>query len=292
MQIRPLAALALGVALAGAVIAPPAFAQMRTSSPQTTMTTADVGSRPGDVWTGGGILFAPRYLDNPGDFEFGAGPTYLLTSTPSAPASPIGGVLGFRWKMSEALELAAITGPVTLAGLRGPIMENEFGALGWALLFRSDVYPWARGTAPEPPLAQGLSRHPLLGGLAMSMGGELRVDTMQKLGPINLFAVPRLAVMSDGTRVGVGLGADLDFDRITLGVNWSPDYNLTRPTLGVNDFVNQFGAGGRVILSDNLYLVSNFIWVPADAYGNTVQNLLAGIGYRFSSGDGGMRGSR
>lgn len=297
MQIRHIAALALGVALAGAANAAPAFAQMRTSAPQASPMASAAASRPGDVWTGGGILFAPRYLDNPGDFEFGAGPSYLLSSTPSVPASPIAGILGFAYKLSDSLELAAIAGPVTLAGLRGPVMENEFGSVGWALLFRADMFPvgkMAGTTFTEPTtLPQGLTKAPLLGGLAMNQGGELRVDAMQNLGPINLFAVPRLAVMSDGTRVGLGLGLDLDLDRIVVGANWSPDLNLTRPTAQVNDFVNQFGVGGRAVLTDNLYLVSNFVWVPADSYGNNVQNVLAGIGYRFSSASGGgMRGSQ
>lgn len=295
MQIRHVAALAVGVALA-ALVAAPAFAQMRGSSPDA-VASPGTGSRPGDIWTGGGILFAPRYLDKPGDFEFGAGPTYLLSSSPSAPASPIAGVIGLEWKISESLEFSAITGPVTLAGLRGPVMENEFGSIGWALLFRSDLYPIGRtvaGAFTEPTaLPQGLNKAPLLGGLAMSSGGEFRVDAVQNLGPINLFVVPRLAVMSDGTRVGLGLGLDLDFDRIVLGANWNPDYNLTRATPNVNDFQNQYGVGGRVVLTDSLYLLSNFVWVPADSYGNSVQNLLAGIGYRFSgSGGDGMRGSQ
>ena len=301
MQIRHTVALALGVTLACAFWTTPAFAQMRTST-GSPAPTYEEASRPGDIWTGGGILFAPRYLNSPGDFEFGAGPSYLLGSAPAVPASPIAGVVGLQWKVSDSLELSAVTGPVTLAGLRGPVMENEFGSVGWALLYRADLYPIGSksttGTFTEPAvLPQGLNKAPLLGGLAMSQGGELRIDGMQKLGPINLFAVPRLAVMSDGTRLGVGLGFDLDFNTVVVGANWSPSFNIT-PTDAIKvaktDFENQYGVGGRLVLTDSLYLMGNYVFVPADAYGNNVQTVLAGIGYRFSSGgsDGGMRGSQ
>jgi hypothetical protein len=289
MFVRNFAALTAAATLLG-LTAAPAFAQMRMSSPSSAASD-ETESRPGDIWTGGGLIFAPRYLDNPGDLELGLGPTYLVNSAPGKAAIPFAGVLGFSWKMTDSLELAAIAGPLTLAGLRGPISESEYGSVGWALVYRSDMYPVGTltGTTFTEPTAlpQGLNKAPLLGGLAMSQGGELRIEGMQKLGPINLFALPNLGVMSDGTRVGLGLGLDLDFDRVVLGGNWVSRLNIT-PTQAIQNakttFENQYSAGGRLVMTDSLYLVTNFVYIPADAYGNNVSNFLAGIGYRFSSG--------
>ncbi|MBM3274696.1 MAG: hypothetical protein FJZ00_06065, partial [Candidatus Sericytochromatia bacterium] len=175
MFIRKFAAFTTAATLLG-LSAAPAFAQMKMSSPSSAASD-ESDSRPGDIWTGGGLIFAPRYLDNPGDLEIGLGPTYLVSSAPGKAAIPFAGVLGLEWKMTDSLELAAIVGPLTLAGLRGPITENEYGSVGWALVYRSDMYPtgvlnavgaldttrtvFGAGTA----LPQGLIAAPLLGGL-------------------------------------------------------------------------------------------------------------------------------
>ncbi len=302
MLFRHIAALSLATAVTCAT-ALPALAQMKMSSPAQLQDETEP-SRPGDVWTGGGLLFAPRYLENTGDLEFGLGPTYLLGSAPGVAASPFAAILGFEYRLSDSVEASALVGPLTLAGIRGPIHEDEFGAYGWALLYRSDIYPVGQNPVATAPnifgsttgqLPQGLIAAPLLGGLALSQGGELRIDTMQNLGPIKMFFMPNLGVMSDGTRVGLGLGMDLDFERLILGGNWSSRLNIT-PTKEIQNrnttFENQYSVGGRVILTDALYLVGNYVYVPADAYGSTVANALVGIGYRFSAGDGDMKRSK
>ncbi|MBM3270228.1 MAG: hypothetical protein FJZ01_21550 [Candidatus Sericytochromatia bacterium] len=279
-----------------AAFAPAAAAQVRTSSPGLAQDDDLDPPRPGDIWTGGGLLFAPRYLENVGDFELGLGPTYLVGSAPGAAASPFAGVAGLQWKVSDAVEVSGLFGPLTLAGIRGPIHEDEFGAYGWALLYRSDLYPVGQNPVATAPnifgsttgeLAQGLVAAPLLGGLALSQGGELRIDTMQNLGPVKMYFVPSLGVLSDGTRVGLGLAMDVDLDKVVLGGNWSSRLNIT-PTKEIQNrnttFENHYSLGGRVILTDAVYVVGNYVYSPADAYGNALANALLGIGYRFSAG--------
>ncbi|MBI6546173.1 MAG: hypothetical protein HY692_05225 [Cyanobacteria bacterium NC_groundwater_1444_Ag_S-0.65um_54_12] len=291
-----------GVACASMLLAEPGFAKMIVSGDASTGGMSML-SRPGDVWTGGGLLFAPRYLEKTGDLEFGAGPGFVLSSLPSAPIFPFIGQTGFEYKVLDNLELAAIVSPITLAGLRGPILQNEFGGIGWALLYREDTYPAgvASGSTfvdlPVAKLPQGTNKafFGLVPGIISSRGVDFRLDTMQKLGLLNLFASPRLAYMSNGLRVGGGLGIDLDFERVIIGVSWSGQLNLSPPTTSpgsapvallpgrtsLNTFENSYGVGGRLILNEQVYLAGNYLMVPADAYENKIQAVLFGIAYRM-----------
>lgn len=299
MQNFKIAAIVVGTALSVLLTAGPALAQMRMSSPASPGKDTG-GTRPGDTWTGGGILFAPRYLNNPGDLEVGVGPAYIINSAPGKVSPPIGGALGFEYKVTDSLEVALLLAPITLGGLRGPITENEFGSVGWSLLYRGDLYPAgvdATGKLPST-LPPGTTPFflPFMQGAVMTHGGELRIDGMQRLGPVNLFAVPSLGVALNGTRVGIGLGADLDFDRVIFGLNWRAALNLTPPANpaggSFNNFENQYGLGGRVVLNDNLYLLTNYFFVQADTYGNQAHIVLGGIGYRLAQGGGSGGGMR
>lgn len=245
--------------------------------------------RPGDMWTAGGLLWAPRFM-KPGSFEFGLGPGFVIDSAPKSPGAPVGSVLGVQGALADGLELISFIGPVSLTGLRGRLVENEFGAVSIGLVYRSDSY--ATGTPQPAPgavtapasLHTGLAE-PFFGALpissvAVARGGELRVSAMERLGIVNVFGEPRLTVLSNGTRLGLGLAVDLDLDRFVVGLSWAGSYNLS-PAPGVNTvFENQYSFGGRFIVNDSLYAAGTLIQSPADAYGTRSQAVLGGIGYR------------
>ncbi|MBU6430226.1 MAG: hypothetical protein KGR26_14515, partial [Cyanobacteria bacterium REEB65] len=276
--------------VAGLLVAPPAWSQMVMSS-GSSQAAASAPSRPGDSWTGGGLLFAPRYL-SAGSGQIGIGPAFMFAATPSVPASPLSGALGVDYAIADGSEIFAVLGPVTLAGYRGRLMQNDYGAVGWALDYRADTYP-AMGNHHAGPLPagassspttyfQGLNAAPILGGMAIAQGAELRVDAMQNLGPIDLYVSPKLSAMSIGLKPGLGLGIDVDLGRIVLGYDILGQANVSPASSAYNaGFEIQHGLGGRVILTDNLYLQADWFYQPQDDLYNAEQGMAGGIGYQW-----------
>lgn len=241
--------------------------------------------RPGDIWTGGGLLFAPRYLSQ-GALELGVGGMSLL-SAPVSGMSSIAPVAGLRLGMQDGVELAALLGPVTLAGIRARISQSMWGATGLSMLYRSDVYPTTDAqTAQRPELVPpffGLFAAP---GLRANQGVEVRFDLMQNLSNMRFYAVPSLRMMSNGNRLGLGVGSDLDLGQVVLGWNYNGGL-LASGGAGLNPLESQWGLGGRLILSPNAYLTGTWISVSGDAYGQRSQAVMAGIGFNTSAGGGG-----
>lgn len=289
MQIRQAGAIALGVLASTAFVATPVYAQMVMSTPQGG--NAQV-SRPGDIWTGGGLLFAPRYL-SAGSGQVGVGLGYLTGASPATTASPLTGELGIDYAVMDGTEIYALLAPVTLVGVRSQLMANDYGSVGWDLNYRADFYPdldstragvGATTTTAPISLRQGLTAAPIFGGLAMAQGAELRIDAEQKLGPVDLYATPKLAAMSIGLKPGLGLGLDLDLGRLVLGYNIVGQANVSPASSLYNaGFQLEHGLGGRVVLTDNLYIQANWYYIPQDDLYNTDSTLLAGIGYQWGS---------
>ena len=84
--------------------------------------------------------------------------------------------------------------------------------------------------------------------------------------------------MTNGTRLGLGVGADLDLGNLVLGWNYAGGWLVARQE-GLNDLESAWGLGGRVILSPELYLTATWIVVPGDAYGHRTQAAMAGVGF-------------
>ena len=300
MQTRLMGAIALGPLAASLLVATPALAQMRMSSGSTQYSSA---SRPGDIWTGGGLLFAPRYLAAGGG-QVGIGPAFVFGATPGVPASPVAGELGIDYAIMDGTEVYALLAPVTMAGFRGQIMANDYGAVGWDVNYRADFYPdqgnmnaGKGSTATSGPTAfyPGLTAAPIFGGLAMSQGAEARIDAEQKFGPLNGFASLGLKAMSIGLKPGLGLGLDLDLGRIVLGYNIVGEGNVTPVSSRYNGGLQlEHGLGGRIVLSDNTYLQANWFYRPQDDLYNAEQGIVVGVGYQWGSaaaatgGSGGM----
>lgn len=241
--------------------------------------------RPGDIWTGGGLLFAPRYLAQ-GGVEFGAGGMALLGGPSTAPAGSIAPVGGLRLAPQDGVELAALLGPVTLAGVRARISQSLWGATGIAMLYRSDAYlTTAAEQTQRPELVApffGLVGAP---GFRASQGVEFRVDLMQNVGNMRFYGVPSLRMMSHGTRVGLGVGSDLDLGQLVLGWNYNGALaTATAAGQSQNPLESQWGVGGRLILGNSAYLTATWIAVPGDAYGQRSQAVMAGFGFTPSLG--------
>ncbi len=289
MQTRLLGAIALGPLAISLLTATPALAQMRMSSGGTQYSSA---ARPGDIWTGGGLLFAPRYLAAGGG-EVGIGPAFAFGATPSVPASPVAGEVGIDYAIADGTEVYALLAPVTMAGFRGQIMANDYGAVGWDVNYRADLYPdegsvhaGKGSTATTAPTSfyPGLTAAPIFGGLAMSQGAEARIDAEQKFGPLNGFASLGLKAMSIGLKPGLGLGLDLDLGRIVIGYNIVGEGNVTPASSAYNGGLQlEHGLGGRIVLSDNTYVQANWFYRPLDDLHNSEQEIVAGIGYQWGS---------
>lgn len=283
--------LALGVIALSLGVEDPAFAQMKTSkgshADHCAMDELSVpASRPGDIRSAGAFFIAPRYLPHVGDAEIYLDPVYVLSSTPQAPGSPWIGQVGLEYKLSDALELHASVSPYSLIGFRGPLFEADSKALGWAAYYRTDSYPTG-GAALPPGVGAPLFGLLPLGGVGEARGAELRFNGMHRHSMVNVFISPVASVMSNRTNVGADLGLDLDLGQVVLGYTGSFKYNVLNPYSGISNFQNvelQHVVGGRVILDDHLYLQANYFMVPADTYGNSVNSIVAGIGYRFGQG--------
>ncbi|MEB3205570.1 MAG: hypothetical protein VKP57_12825 [Candidatus Sericytochromatia bacterium] len=241
--------------------------------------------RPGDIWTGGGLLFAPRYLAQ-GGLEVGLGGMSLLAGPANVPPNSFSPVAGVRVAPQDGVELAALLGPVTLAGVRARISQSIWGSTGIAMLYRSDVYATsAAEQAQRPELVPpffGLVAAP---GFRASQGVEFRVDLMQNLANMHFYAVPSLRMMAHGTRVGLGVGSDLDLGQLVLGWNYNGGLAVASPVgSNQNALESQWGLGGRLVLGPQAYVTGTYIFVPGDAYGQRSQAVMAGIGFTPSMG--------
>lgn len=278
---------ALIAVTAGGLTAQPAEAQMRRSAPAPTaiMKAAPKPvSRPGDLRSGAGYFIAPRYLPSVGDTEIYVDPVVILGSSPVAPGTPVLAQLGIEHKLADGLEFHANLSPISLIGVRGPLASMGTTSLGYALYYRSDSYPL--GSNPFPP-GTGPSFFGLVPvpGVAEARGAELRLNAMQAFAPFNLFVSPVAAVMSNRTVAGADIGLDLDLDRLVIGYTASAKYAVANPfpnVSGFQPFELQHSVGGRLVLNDASYLQAHYMLFPSDTYGNTVQVLVGGIGFRLA----------
>lgn len=299
MKPSHMGALTLSVMAATSLLAGPAMAQMKTSAGGSTATATGPASasRAGDMRTGGGFFMAPRYLNNPGDLElsidggyvFSAGPSFANRATVPFPTI---GQLSLQYKLTDSLEGDVIVSPVSMVGLRGPLMQSDMMSMGWGAYYRSDIYYTTLNTS-----AGGLGRA-LFGavdaisannGLSEARGGQLRLETMGNMGsmglPITIYVDPMVVVMSNRTGAGAEFGADLDVGPLTLGYNGAYRYNFvtqTAPVVGTvqpNEFIQAMG--GRLRLTDNFYLQGDYIRQSWDSYGRFAHAVLGGVGYRF-----------
>lgn len=239
---------------------------------------------PGDTYTAG-LFTAPRLLERVGDYEITVMPGLVLSSTPRAPGLPLVGQLGFQYVLTEDLQLDLIFDPISMYGLRGRLWESEEASLVWGAHVRTDTYPTGRPDASSfapglSPLAFGLAPLP---GLNEARGGELRLGYVRDWAPFRLSVSPLAMVMSNRSGAGAEVGAEVLLGPAVVGYTGSFISNLYNPW--VNDVTLRpietvHGIGGRWALSESSYLHAAYFLVPGDAYGNRVEALMAGVGFR------------
>jgi hypothetical protein len=280
------------------------MAAMVTSSGGNAATAGPApASRTGDFRTGSGIFMAPRYLNHTGDMELSLDGGYLFSAGSSfanrtAVSFPYLGQLSLQGKLMDNLEGDIVISPITMVGLRGPLMQSDTMSVGWGAYYRSEEYVTRLSSS-----VLGLGR-PFFGaldaiasnnGLSEARGAQLRLETLGNLNPmmglpVTIYVDPMVVAMSNRTGAGAEFGADLDVGPLTLGWGgaWRYNFIANNPGGGLTVQPNEFTQtmGGRLRLNDSVYLQADYIRESWDTYGNFAHAVLGGVGFRWGGSSG------
>lgn len=214
---------------------------------------ASVARTPGRVFSAGGMIYNPRLMPAGrieatavGGAGFPAGTPSTITST-----LPIG-ALAATGRVADNFEWALALSPDAQAGLGQRYMA-------------SDRWVWAGAY---------LARATFIG-LTPDYGATYRQALMYTTGAVDLVIQPEASYyMTEGPQLALALGADW---WVTPGVALGLNYQLGSNLNGAAGAPHRVGAGAKVLLSDQWYLLANAQYMMSQQ----VTFVTAGLGYFF-----------
>lgn len=224
-----------------------------------------VSPRPGDITTGSMVVFSP--VAQPlGATEWSLGGGYAL-AVPSGAVGPRAfPVVGFVGRVAESLEISALISPNSILGFRVPHEQHHFRSVGSGFELQAQLDPRL--------LPEGGVQVPATG--TANLGAQYVLETVQRVGPLLVYAMPQAGYYTRGPLLGTGLAFDLDLGPVIIGAGANLRFWYDGKSGGfVPD--QRLGAGGRLVLSDRMFVMAAYnAFVPEGT-----QATLVGVGYRF-----------